>query len=782
MAGRRGKAPPVYARLALLLMLLWSPSIFAQAGVKAVVLVVLNTEVKGEHFVLMTEEGDVLFPAGDLKEIGVQGAPGGTSVLEEGYVSLKSLSPGITFSVDNLASTLVLTVDPGLLRKQVIDLGRRGNPGGVPLRETTGFLNYSIGYGRGDDPDSSSIAVPLETGVRIGRYLGFSSFSCTRDETDGQFVRMSTNITRDDPDGLMRSILGDFTAFSGILGGGGSFGGISISRYFALSPYFVRAPGLGVGGILQTPSEVDVYVNDVLVRKEKLPPGEFTFENLPVSSGAGTTSLVIRDAFGRTETIGIPFYLSSALLKPGVHDFSYNIGFERRELGEKSFDYGGPAFAAFHRVGFSESFTGGLRAEAERDLLNAGITATFLVGRAGEVDTAVAFSSTRGSSGLGSYLSYAYTGGWLSGRFSIRAQSREYANLSLEADSDKSKFEGLVGLGVYLKSVGTLSATYSSAKRYLEPDSQRFSLQYSRRLFRNVSFTASYSRSRDDETGNDLLVGLSMPLGKESFGSVGYQNTDGAQTATVDLRKSLPRGPGLGYALRAERRENGTEEPATQGSATFDYNAAHGVYTAGYSRVAEENQYDLRFAGALVYVDGSVSASRPVTDGFALVKVADLEGVRVYASNQEVGVTNKRGRILVPSLVSYLDNKISLEPEDIPVNYGIPELEKYVAPPYRGGGLVAFDVAKLQGFTGFLYLVEKGEKKPAEYAGLDLTVNGKKWEGIVGKKGEFYVENVPPGRYPARVFLGDRECRFTFTVPGSDKAMVDVGEILCEMD
>jgi outer membrane usher protein len=398
------------------------------------------------------------------------------------------------------------------------------------------------------------------------------------------------------------------------------------------------------------------------------------------------------------------------------------------------------------------------------------------------VDTAVAFSSDRGSSGLGCYLSYAYTGRPLSGRFSIRAHSREYANLSLATDADKAKLEGLAGLGISLGLVGSISATYSFSKRYLEDDRDRVSLHYSRRLFRKVSLTASLSRSRDEDTANELLVGLSMPLGKESFGSVGYQTQDGAYAATADLRRNLPRGPGLGYALRAERRENGNEESETQGSATLDYNAVHGVYTAGYRRVAGQNHYDLRLSGGLVYVDGSVFASRPVTDSFALVRVGDLEGVRVYSSNQEVGETNKRGQILVPSLISYLDNKISLEPEDVPVDYGISELEKYVAPPYRGGGVVTFHLTKLQGFMGHLYLVEKGEKKPAEYAGLDMTVNGEKREGIVGKKGEFYFENVPPGRFPARVFLGKKECQFTLTVPKSDKVMVDLGEVVCEMD
>ncbi len=58
--------------------------------------------------------------------------------------------------------------------------------------------------------------------------------------------------------------------------------------------------------------------------------------------------------------------------------------------------------------------------------------------------------------------------------------------------------------------------------------------------------------------------------------------------------------------------------------------------------------------------------------------------MKVYSSNQLVGVTDKKEEVIVPNLVSYLDNRLSIEDKDIPVNYDISEIVKYVSTPYRG--------------------------------------------------------------------------------------------------
>jgi len=105
---------------------------------------------------------------------------------------------------------------------------------------------------------------------------------------NGTWARLMTNLTFDWRDKLTRIIAGDSTATSDALGGSLLMGGLSVTRTFALDPYFMMLPTRQLGGTLLTPSTVDVYVNGQLVRRETLPPGQFSLQNVPVTTGSGT--------------------------------------------------------------------------------------------------------------------------------------------------------------------------------------------------------------------------------------------------------------------------------------------------------------------------------------------------------------------------------------------------------------------------------------------------------------------------------------------------------------
>ncbi|MBE9515825.1 MAG: hypothetical protein IME93_02485, partial [Proteobacteria bacterium] len=139
-----------------------------------------------------------------------------------------------------------------------------------------------------------------------------------------------------------------------------------------------------------------------------------------------------------------------------------------------------------------------------------------------------------------------------------------------------------------------------------------------------------------------------------------------------------------------------------------------------------------------------------------------------------------KGEALVPGLISYHYNDLSVEDQDIPVNYNIRKFKQYLFTPYRGGGVVEFNITKLQGFTGRLFLVKKDQRTPAEYWGLEIQVGDKTIRTVVGKTGTFYLENMPSGVLPARLFSKGQECLFDLTIPETDEIMVFLDEVICE--
>jgi outer membrane usher protein len=131
----------------------------------------------------------------------------------------------------------------------------------------------------------------------------------------------------------------------------------------------------------------------------------------------------------------------------------------------------------------------------------------------------------------------------------------------------------------------------------------------------------------------------------------------------------------------------------------------------------------------------------------------------------------------VPGLAPFAENRLTIEALDLPLSLEPARLTLYYAPPYRGGGTVEFSGTTRQGFYGRLFWLKDGERAPAELAGLALEVGGQTVESVVGMDGEFYLEDLPPGRYAGRLYLEDRQENFELIVPRSSESLVNLGDI-----
>ena len=751
----------------------------ASAGAERVPLkVVVNEEEKGEFFLLLEDDGDVQLPSEDLRSLGLVKLPADAAAVE-GYVSLNSLAPKLRYTIDEADASLRITADPGFFETHVLDLGPKRRANVISGEASSVVFNYAVDYNAGNGVDFLSLNLPFEVAARYRGALFLSNFSYVKTGAEDRFTRMMSSVIFDDPRRLVRHTLGDFVGSSGELGSVGNFGGVNVSKNFSLNPYFVQTPDLPLSGVAQTPSEIEVYVNGELVKEEKLHPGGFSIENLPFMSGAGSTAIVIRDAFGREERITNPYYFSQLVLKKGLHEYSYSAGFRRQDFGVESFAYGDPAFLGFHRYGFSRRFTGGLHGEADGDTVNFGPTLNAVTGHAGEVSFAGAVSADKGRFGNAASASYSYNTQGFSGMVSLKQYSTWYANLALAAADVKPRWAGSAGVGLYGKHFGSISLNGSYAKLHGGGQTNTLFAVYSHLVFKEATLLARVQRVDAGEVFYEAFFGMNASFGHKTSGTASFANEGGKARASASIQKQAPSGTGFGYSADIDVQESLGRAWDADGAFSALYKGRRGEYSGEYRRSGGADAYKLGVAGSMVLVDHSAFLSRPVIDSFALVKVNDLKGVGVDHNNEKVAVTNRRGEAVVPDLMSYSENEISLTVNDLPLNYNLSETNRYVAPPYRGGSFVPFGVEKIQAVVGKLFVDIKGKKTPAEFAGLELTVGGKKTETVVGTGGEFYLENVPPGTYQARLFTEEWECGFELTVPESAEIVVDLRDIVC---
>ncbi len=787
--------------------LLLFPSLSAAAET-IIVTVVLNQQSKGEFFVIAAGPGDYLVRIEDLKAMGFR-APEGqvTEISGERYVSLKSMK-GIQFTFDEKKVALEIAASPALLPVNQINLAPL-RPEVYYPRETSAFLNYGITYSDSNVPNTAAYGVANEVGFRTGDFLFLSGSNYTKTYYEDTFVRLMSSITYDRREDMQRAVAGDFFASSGIFGGTENLGGISFSKVYSINPYFIKFPLFNFNGLVSMPSDVDIYLNGMKVRTEKVSPGEFDLKNLAIYGGAGVVDVVVKDAFGREQKIAFPFYSADILLRQGLNEYSYNVGFLRQNFGVESNDYGDPAAAMFHRYGVNDSLTLGGRAEATKGLFTFGPEASFLLSRFGVMTLSAYTSDKDGEGGYAGSLNYTYQGKVVSARLFANAYTSDFETISRVTTTTTSpKLEEGASIGIGGKELGSLSFSYTAAENYNAPDTQSAAITYSRNLTKDVILFTSLSRSTQGEAvNNEFFIGLTYTPWRDVAISVRHDRNGETNTDGVQVQKNLPVGEGVGYQASLDRTE--TDSSTTyRANPSVQYNARYGVYGADYvtqrNDSGTQTSYRLTAGGAIAYVGNTVGLTRPVTDSFALVRAGDLAGITVYDNNQDVGKTDSSGKLFVPNLGSYYDNRLSINDKDVPLNYTLSETGLFVSPPLRSGSCIFFGVKQEQPVTGTLAIKIDGVVKPVEFREGRMEVDGKEIVFPTGSNGEFYIEGVPsadketgpgkrgcsykavsgkiePGTYKASFDYEGKRCMFNITIPKTDDMIIDLGQVVCEM-
>ncbi|MGB7630560.1 MAG: fimbria/pilus outer membrane usher protein [Candidatus Deferrimicrobium sp.] len=788
----RERAPHRAARrrasllLTLLLGFLFLPAA-ARGAASFYVKVFLNGEEKGEFLVRLLDDGDFLMRTADLEAIGLTVPPGRTTEIDgEPHRSLRSLEK-MSFAFRENTLTLELTAHPSMLPMRVVDFQPPRQPKVLYSNDPSGFFNYGVTWTGGNPGDAESLDVTGQVGARRGDYLFLSDAAYSKTPAERRLVRLSTNVTRDLRDKLQRLVFGDLTASSGDLGTGVNLGGIGFSKVYSIDPYFLRYPLAGVGGMVSLPSVAEVYLGGTRIRTEKLPPGQFELKNISSIGGRSDVTVVIKDPFGREQRIVYPFYFAETLLEKGLHEYSYNVGFLRRKFGEESNRYGPIAFSAFHNYGVSDRVTLGGRGEGTGDGANLGPQAAFRVGDAGIVTLSLAGSARRGGRlGLAGEATHSFQGGPVSTRIFLKGVSRDYAVAAeeVQGSTDGVRYEVAAGAGYGTPRMGTFSVDADYLKRHTGTDRRTLTASYSRTVGWNVSVYGSLRNVREEGTVNEAQLGVNYyPAGDISL-SANFREAGGVRDETVQARKNLPAGEGWGYDVSVDRMDSSALSSTTV-NPSVQYNARFGSYAAEYRGMQTDSggyggNYRLSAYGGVAYVGETIGFTRPIADSFGLVSVGSLEGVRAYNNNQEMGRTDGRGKLFLPSLGSYYENQISIADKDVPIEYSLREIQKVVSPPLRSGSLIPFDVKRFQAVTGTLGWRRDGEWKPAEYVEVRLPGKGKEVAFPTGKGGEFYVEDLGPGTHAASVEQEGKRCLFEMIVPATDAMVVDLGRLTCE--
>ena len=748
----------------------------------------VNEVNRGERFLLTDGAGAFFVKQPEWREISPTKIDLPTRIVEnESYIRVNDVA-GAVVKFDEATLTVSITLRPSDLPTLVINGASQTRLGEIPPQAASAILNYQVGANQPGGGAGAVFNFAADLSVRYGAWLFRTQALRTQSREESRTSRINTQLILDDRAGARQFIVGDFSTPQIPLASAVQLGGLAWMKNYQMMPYFVRHPTLSLAGAATLPSTVDLYLGDTLVLRERIAPGPFELRNFNYYAGQRNVRLVVRDLTGREQTIAYPYFFTPQGLAAGLHDFSYQVGAQRQGAGSADDRYEKLMFSGFHQYGINDALTIGLRAEGERGLQNIGPSVILRSDRLGLLALSVAASrKAEGTTGSALSADYGYQSDIFNANLRHESRSSNYASLSAELPIRRAKRDSSGSVGFSTGKTGNISASYLQSVFSSGPSETTWALAFSRPLWKNTSLSMLVRHRNVSDARLEWFLGIQYsPTPQVNVSASANQRPDGGKSSTLTFSRSLTEGEGLAYALGLERNDvNGSRSDIISARGRYNTRIATLTAEAGAQTGSGSGaSVNVSAAGAVAVAPGFFGFGRPMADSFAVVQLSPpLAGVRVYENSQLVGRSNGQGQLVLANIQSYTNNAISLEDKDIPIEFSVDRVLRSLSPAARSGVVLVFPVVKVQNIVGALMVRQGGIVRPLENRSFTLPVAVAPEKILTAKGGEFYIENLAVGTYPARIMIDGRECIFDLTVPKSDASLVNLEKVLaCDLD
>lgn len=682
------------------------------------------------------------------------------------YIRLDDLA-GVNYHIDTGPQTLMLLAPATAFTATKLDCGTESAVGLSPT-QAGGFFNYDLNWQRTNNQDSGGGL--FEIGTFNTKGSGTATGVWRSNSPQREWTRLDTTWNVDMPKKMQSLRFGDAISRGSSWGRSIRFGGIQWGTNFATQPSFVSFPLPSMRGEAVVPSTIDVYVNNSRRLQKDVEPGPFDLVNVPVVTGQGELQLVVNDLLGRQQIITQPYYASQRLLQPGLHDFSLEGGTMRENYGIDSMNYGRFMLSATDRLGLSTNFTREFRAEVLNRQQTFGASGVWLMPKLGSAYLGIlnfTAATSHGPSNEGLLFSIGAERQARNISYSIQSQytERDFVQLGqLPGSKPRQTFTASLGLPLGTSNFGI---NYLRQSTWEGDKNRLLSANLSRGLGSFGFLSLNALRNYTSEPHNYVSVVLTIPFDASTSLSADITRQGDLERKTVQLQRNAPAGNGFGYRLRA------TDDDQYLAGGTL--NTERASFIAETTSTNGKESYRAGASGGIAVAGGGAFLSRRINDSFAVVKVDDYAGVRVYRENQEVTRTDRHGRALVPNLRAYQKNLIGIEQADLPLDAEIDELNLRLAPAIRSGVVVDFPVRHNRS-ASFRLVNEKGT---ALAPGTMIQIEGDKREFPIGYDGRAFISGVNLNNRLFSEWAGQR-CSVELILKDTAELLPDLGTLTCK--
>ena len=691
--------------------------------------------------------------------------PGPAAATYEGeaYYRLDQI-PSLRVTISPQDQSAALHADPAAFDRSQIDLDNR-NLGAITPSATGAFLNYDV-FGEWVDRHANLNGV-IDGGLFTSHGVGTASMIAYGGSERARIVRLETSWTIERPQNMTVLRLGDSVSDAAVDAYPVRFAGIQFARDFATQPGFVTMPLPNFTGAAAVPSVVDVYVNNVLQQSRQVNAGPFELTHIPVLTGGGNVQLVVRDLLGREVTTQFGYYASSNLLRRGLHDFSYEIGFLRKDFGTSGNAYGAPIVLTTQRFGVSNSLTIEAHAQVSSAVQMAGAGLVYDLPKIGLLTASAAASHSKYGTGADFNIGLERR----TRSFSFGAQA-QYSQINFTFNGAPTGIERprltVNAFADFSFRNGSVAANLIHRSYRIAQDETVAALSLNFRLHGSAYASVYAQRTMLGTSRTVVGATLSFQLGHRRSALLSGEASGHTSFARASFQQDAPTESGTGYRAAVNLGDQ------QGGEAEIRNNNEYGTYALRIASLAGQTGARLSARGSIGFIGDQLFAARAIGPSFAMIQVGQPH-VRVYADNKLIGVTGKSGALILPQLRAFERNMIRIDDADLPLDLTPEALEKAVRPIAHSGVIVDFVVRREHGALVRLHLPD-GSLLPS---GAVVRPAGQGAEFPVAGDGEVYVTGLSRERTQFVASWGSRSCGFSVALPATDDPQPFVDGLVC---
>jgi len=656
----------------------------------------------------------------------------------------------------------------------------------------SGFLNYSVNATeRFENNKNSSTSLD-------GSFSGNINFNTINLESHhvysdkDRWSRTGSRLTKDFQSAGLRMSLGDQSYAPQTFQSGYQYLGLRIKKEFELSPFEIKDARAEREIYLDTPSVVEIYVNGLMVQTLNLEAGKHKLEDIPINQGINHVVVRISDNAGKKKYIEFKHIGSDQLLKPGIHEYEYNIG-SISKLGKNDFSYTNDAvISGFHKYGMNSQWTIGAQGQFKNGFFVFGPENEIATERGLFVHNVATSQAKNGNRGLATSLSYFWscpcgdgdqvkrlvlsyeykTDRFLTNIFTETYSNRDSRNTLFASYNQKisNDLSGIISASIYTSDFASFSK-----RQYALGLNQSFNND----LFLVSSLQLLKSNKSYENNTLSFLVQLnySFDFGhKNLVASSNKNNQNIVNQLEFTHNKNTPVNNEI-YRARVYKAENNNN------GALGYYMNTQNIELSSSAEMMSENGVkvlSINPSGSIAFANKSLAFGQKIQNSFVLISNDQKEPMIVNGDSDSYEAYLKpNSSAILTSAQPYVPKSINVI-SDAKDSLGLSNKGYRTQSTYRAGSLLKLGGELKKMAEGILV---NSKSEPYSFIGGKIVnlSNGKEVQFFTGKNGKFFLENLSNDSF--QIIIYDKKTVKVFNIDLKEKLKDernDLGKIIID--